>query len=51
MAVAGDRLVLTDPLDSSVRVIGLEDFAVIDRIVFEGMPYNVVAVGGSGLAH
>ena len=51
MAVAGERLILTDPLDSSLRVIGLEDFAEIGRIPVEGMPYNVVAVGGSGLTH
>ena len=51
MAVAGDRLVLTDPLDGSIRVIGLEEFAEVDRIAVEGMPYNIVAVGGSGLTH
>ncbi len=51
MAVAGDQLVLTDPLDGSLRVVGLEDFTVTDRIAVEGMPYNLVAVGGSGVSH
>lgn len=51
MAVAGDDLILTDPLDASVRVIDLEQFVESDRIAMDGMPYNVVAVGGSGLTH
>jgi zinc transport system substrate-binding protein len=51
MAVAGDRLVLTDPLDASLRVVDLERFAEADRIAMDGMPYNVVAIGGSGLTH
>lgn len=51
MAVAGERLVLTDPLDASVRVIDLEEFTEADRIAVEGTPYNVIAVGGSGLTH
>jgi zinc transport system substrate-binding protein len=51
MAVAGDRLVLTDPLNASLRVVDLDEFAETDRIAMEGMPYNVVAIGGSGLTH
>ena len=51
IALAGDRLVLTDPLDASLRVVGLENFAEIARIPVDGMPYNVSAVGGSGLTH
>lgn len=51
MAVADDRLILTDPLDASLRVIGMDDLAEIERIPVEGIPYNVIAVGGSGLTH
>ncbi|MEO1017908.1 MAG: hypothetical protein AAFY56_09465, partial [Pseudomonadota bacterium] len=51
MAVADDRLILTDPLDASLRIVDLEDFAEVDRIALEGLPYNVIAVGGSGLTH
>ena len=51
MAVAGDRPVLADPLDASLRVVDLERFAEIDRIAVEGMPYDVVATGGSGLTY
>ena len=51
MAVAGDRLILTDPLDASVRIVDLEGFSETDRIAVEGLPYNVIAVGGSGLTH
>jgi zinc transport system substrate-binding protein len=51
MAVAGDRLILTDPLDASLRVVSTADFAELDRIALEGLPYNIIAVGGSGLMH
>ncbi len=51
MTIAGERLVLTDPLDASVRVIGLEVFAEMERISVRGTPYNLVVVGGSGLTH
>lgn len=51
LAVAGDRLLLTDPLEGSVRVVDLDTFTEADPIAIEGMPYNVVAVGGSGLTH
>lgn len=51
MAVAGERLVLTDPLNASVRVIDLEDLTEIDEFMVEGKPYNVIAVGGHGLTH
>ena len=51
MAVADDRLILTDPLEASVRIVGTADFSELDRIALEGLPYNVIAVGGSGLMH
>lgn len=51
LAVADDRLILTDPLAAMVRVIKMVDLAEIEAIKVEGMPYNVIAVGGSGLSH
>ena len=51
IAVADDRLILTDPLDTSLRIVSTADFAEIDRIALQGLPYNVIAVGGSGLTH
>lgn len=51
LAVAGDRLILTDPLNASLRVIGLEDFAERETISVGGLPYNAIAIGGSGTTH
>ena len=51
LAVAGDRLIVTDPLDASLRVVDLDTLAEADRIAVEGTPYNVIAIGGSGLTH
>lgn len=51
MTMADDRLILTDPLAAKVRVIGTADLAEIEAIKVEGVPYNVIAVGGSGLTH
>jgi zinc transport system substrate-binding protein len=51
MTIAGERLILSDPLDGSVRVVDLQNFAETDRIAVDGMPYNVIAVGGGGLTH
>ena len=51
IAIADDRLILTDPLEAMLRVIGTEDLAEIATIAVDGVPYNVIAVGGSGLTH
>ncbi|WP_224826759.1 metallochaperone AztD [Cognatishimia sp. MH4019] len=51
MTTAGERLILTDPLKASVRVIDLEDFTELEQISVDGTPYNLVVVGGSGLMH
>ncbi|MGF1476033.1 MAG: hypothetical protein ACFB6S_10770 [Geminicoccaceae bacterium] len=51
LAVADDRLILTDPLDASLRIVSPADFTELDRVALDGLPYNVVAVGGSGLIH
>ncbi|ETX11988.1 hypothetical protein OCH239_18810, partial [Roseivivax halodurans JCM 10272] len=51
LAVAGDEIVLTDPNDGLVRVIDSESLEELRSIEVEGTPYNVLAVGGSGLVH
>ncbi|WP_223866097.1 metallochaperone AztD [Salipiger aestuarii] len=51
MTLADDRLILTDPLEATLRVIDTQDLAEIETIAVEGIPYNVIAVGGSGLTH
>ncbi len=51
LAVAGDRIAITDPRHSLVRMIdsdGLEETATIP---VEGQPFAIVAVGGSGATH
>lgn len=51
LAVAGDTLVLTDPNEARVRVIDSDSLEELRSIEVEGTPYNVLAVGGSGLIH
>lgn len=51
MTLADDLLILTDPLEAVLRVIDTQDLAEIETIAVEGIPYNVIALGGSGLTH
>lgn len=51
IAMAGDDIVLTDPLAGVLRVIDAETLLETRSIDIEGMPYNLVAAGGSGLSH
>jgi zinc transport system substrate-binding protein len=51
LAMAGGSLLMTDPRESLLRVIDPATLAQDQAIEVEGLPYNLVAVGGSGLAH
>ncbi|HWV22245.1 MAG TPA: zinc metallochaperone AztD [Devosia sp.] len=51
IAVAGDRVAVTDPLKGVVHLVDVADFALAGDIPVEGAPYNIVAVGGSGSQH
>ncbi|MFV0385416.1 hypothetical protein [Paracoccus sp. (in: a-proteobacteria)] len=51
LAMAGDRLVMTDPLASLLRVIDPVGLTETATIPVEGLPYNIVALGGSGMQH
>ncbi|WP_295811637.1 zinc metallochaperone AztD [uncultured Nitratireductor sp.] len=51
IAVAGDDIMVTDPLNGVIHAINAETFEKERDIAVEGMPYNIVAVGGSGEQH
>ncbi|WP_428427948.1 zinc metallochaperone AztD [Pararhizobium sp.] len=51
LAVAGDRIAITDPRHSLVRMIDSDSLKETATIPVEGMPYAIVAVGGSGAKH
>lgn len=51
IAVAGDRVAVTDPLKGLVHLVDVETFALAGEIAVAGAPYNIVALGGSGSQH
>ncbi|MCR9139761.1 MAG: hypothetical protein NXI27_27460 [Alphaproteobacteria bacterium] len=51
LAVMGDIIAVTDPKQHLVRLIDAESFEQKNTIEVEGLPFNIVAVGGSGLQH
>jgi hypothetical protein len=51
IAVAGSRIVVSDPLKSVLHIVDAESFKQGDDIALEGKPFNLVAVGGSGETH
>ena len=51
IAVAGDRIVVTDPLNSKLHLVDAASFDKAGEIAVEGKPYNIVSVGGSGETH
>lgn len=51
IAVAGDEIVVSDPLKSRLQIVDAVSFEKTRDIPVEGKPYNVVAVGGSGEVH
>ncbi len=51
IAVAGDKVAVTDPAKGVVHLVDVAGFAVTGEIPVEGAPYNIVAVGGSGSQH
>ena len=51
VAVAGDNIVVTDPLEGRVHLIDAESFELTGAIKVEGVPFNIVAVGGTGTVH
>ncbi|RDE10419.1 metallochaperone AztD [Pelagibacterium lacus] len=51
VAVAGDTIVVTDPLEGKLHLVDAARFEVTGEIAVEGMPFNIVAVGGTGVVH
>ncbi|ATU95511.1 hypothetical protein B5P45_11930 [Phyllobacterium zundukense] len=51
IAVAGDKIVVTDPLQGKLHLVDAASFAKAGEIAVDGKPYNIVAVGGSGEVH
>lgn len=51
LAVAGDNVVVTDPLAGELHLVNATSFEEAGEIALEGKPFNIVAVGGSGTAH
>lgn len=51
LAVADDKIVITDPLTSKLHLINAVSFKKEGEIAVEGKPFNIVAVGGSGKVH
>jgi zinc transport system substrate-binding protein len=51
IAIAGDSIVVSDPLKGLLHVVDAVGFAETGIIPVEGKPFNIVAVGGSGETH
>ncbi|WP_182086526.1 metallochaperone AztD [Aureimonas sp. ME7] len=51
LAVAGDRIALTDPRAGLVRLVSTDTLEETGTIAVPGTPYTIVSVGGSGAAH
>ncbi len=51
VAVAGDTIVVTDPLKGKLHLVTAEGFTRAGEIAVAGKPFNIVAVGGSGEKH
>jgi zinc transport system substrate-binding protein len=51
LAVAGNHVVVTDPLAGKVLLVDTSTFELDGEIAVDGTPLNVVAVGGTGTPH
>lgn len=51
LAVAGEHVAITDPLQGLIRLVAIDSFEEERTIAVEGTPYTIIAVGGSGAAH
>lgn len=51
IAVAGDHVVVSDPLAGKLHMIDATNFEIEGEIAIEGKPFNIVSVGGTGTVH
>ena len=51
IAVMDNIIAITDPNKQLIRLIDAKSFKAIREIQVEGLPFNIAAIGGSGLQH
>lgn len=51
IAVAAGDIIVTDPAEGVLRVVDAASFEETGQIAVEGTPFNIVAVGGTGVVH
>lgn len=51
LAVAGDVIAVTDPVAGKVHLVDAESFEITRDLAVDGLPFTIVAVGGSGTEH
>lgn len=51
LAVAGDVIAVTDPNRGKVHLVDAESLEITRELAVEGLPFTIVAVGGSGTVH
>ena len=51
LAVMDDLIAVTDPREELVRLVDAESLDEVSTISVKGLPFNIAAVGGSGLEH
>src|SRR5690606_22060786 len=51
LAVAGDVVAVTDPLEGKMHLVDAASLTLSGEIAVEGAPFTIVAIGGSGSVH
>ncbi len=51
LAVMGDEIAVTDPRQQRIRILDAESLKETRSVAVEGLPFNIVAVGGEGVRH
>ena len=51
LAVMGDEIAVSDPRQQRIRILDAETLNETRSIAVEGLPFNIVAVGGAGVDH
>lgn len=51
LAMMGDTIAVTDPREGLIRRVDIRRFTEVESISVGGLPFNIAAVGGSGLQH
>ena len=51
LSASGDRLVVTDPAESTMHVINVAKMQIAHKVTVPGAPFDVVLVGATGEDH